>query len=148
MNYREICPALKWKMKMLNLSDINAATRSYDGSVFSDLFKDVYGYRPTGSLAQFNSIKEFDAEFDRLSVKLSKLLDEERVIELHNFSEFVARVEDTMELVVGIDRVRAIEIIADAEDELENMKFYGYERLEWTLNLKYGSIKQWLEEAA
>ena len=137
---------LKQEMKMLTFSDINAATRSYDGSVFSDLFKDVYGYRPTGSLAQFNSINEFDAEFDRLSVKLSKLLDEARVQELHNLSEFVARVEETMELVVGIDRVRAIEIIADAEGELENMKFYGYERLEWHLNLGYGSIKQFLEE--
>ena len=137
---------MKGKNQMLTLSDINAATKSYDGSVFSDLFKDVYGYRPTGTLAQFNTIEEFDAEYERLSVKLDKLLDEERVIELHNFSEFVARVEDTMQLVLGTDRVRAIEIIADAEDELDNMKFYGYERLEWTLNLKYGSIKQWLEE--
>lgn len=132
---------------MLTLSDIDTATNSRDGSVFSDLFKDVYGYRPYGNQAQFNSIKEFDAEFDRLSVKLSELLDEERVQELHNFSEFVARVEDTMKLVVGIDRVRAIEIIADAEGEVENIKFYGYERLEYHFDLKYGSIKQWLKEA-
>jgi hypothetical protein len=118
---------------LLTLSDINAATRSYDGSVFSDLFKDVYGYRPTGSLAQFNSINEFDAEFDRLSVKLSKLLDEARVQELHNFSEFVARVEDTMQIVKFINRERAIQIIAEAEGEAENLAWYG-------------SIKQWLEE--
>jgi hypothetical protein len=129
---------------MLNLSDINAATNSYDGSTFSDLFKDVYGYRPRGTLAQFNTIEEFDAEYERLSNRLSIQLDEEAERQARNFSEFVARVQDTMELVVGIDRVRAIEIIADADGELEDMKFYGYERLEWSYDLKYGSIKQWL----
>lgn len=132
---------------MLTLSDINTQTNSYDGSTFSDLFKDVYGYRPRGSLVQFNSIEEFDAEYVRLSAKLHEKLEEERELLAYNFAKFVARVEDTMGLVLGTDRVRAIEIIADAEDELENMRFYGYERLEWHFNLKYGSIKEWLEEA-
>jgi hypothetical protein len=79
-------------------------------------------------------------------VKLSKLLDEARVQELHNFSEFVARVEDTMQIVKFINRERAIQIIAEAEGEAENLAWYGYERLEWHFDLKYGSIKQWLEE--
>jgi hypothetical protein len=132
---------------MLTLSDINAATNSYDGSTFSDLFKDVYGYRPRGTLAQFNTIEEFDAEYERLSNRLSIQLDEEAELQARNFANFVSRVEETMQIVQGADRVRAIEIIAEAEDEAENVEFYGYERLEWHFNLKYGSIKQWLEVA-
>ena len=97
---------------MLTLSDIDTATNSRDGSVFSDLFKDVYGYRPRGNLAQFNSIKEFDAEFDRLSVKLSELLDEERVQELHNFSEFVASIEE----IITSKIESGDEIIMDIEE--------------------------------
>jgi len=129
---------------MLTLSDINAATNSYDGSTFSDLFKDVYGYRPRGTLAQFNTIEEFDAEYERLSNRLSIQLDEEAERQARNFTMFVERVEETMQIVQGADRVRAIEIIAEADGELEDMKFYGYERLEWCFNLKFGSIKQWL----
>ena len=129
---------------MLTLSDINAATNSYDGSTFSDLFKDVYGYRPRGTLAQFNTIEEFDAEYERLSNRLSIQLDEEAELQARNFANFVSRVEETMQIVQSADRVRAIEIIAEAEDEAENVEFYGYERLEWHFNLKYGSIKQWL----
>lgn len=34
------------------------------------------------------------------------------------------------------------DINADAEGELEDYRFYGPERLEWTFDLKYGSIKQ------
>jgi len=129
---------------MLTLSDINAATNSYDGSTFSDLFKDVYGYRPRYSLAQFNSVEEFDAEYERLSILLDEKLDEERAEQACNFANFVARVEETMQIVLGADRKRAIEIITEAEDETENVEFYGYERLEYHFNLKYGSIKQWL----
>jgi hypothetical protein len=46
-----------------------------------------------------------------------------------------------MALVQGADRVRANEIIADAEGELEEMKFYRYDRLEWCYDLGYGYIK-------
>ena len=31
---------------MLTLRDINAATNSRDGDIYSDLYKDVYGSRP------------------------------------------------------------------------------------------------------
>ena len=128
---------------MLTLSDINTATNSRDGDIYSDLYKDVYGSRPR--YAQFESTEEFDTDFEALINMLNRKDAEEAVVQAQNFTKFVARVEDTMKLVLGVDRVRAIEIIAEAEDELEDMKFYGYERLEWTFNLKFGSIKQWLE---
>ena len=132
---------------MLTLSDINAATNSHDGDVFSDLFKDVHGFRPRGGFAEFDSLEAFDAEFERLVKQLEIQETEQAAIQARNFTKFVARIDETMQLVQGIDRVRAIEIIADADGELEDMRFYGYERLEWSYDLKYGSIKQWLEAA-
>lgn len=129
---------------MLTLSDINAVTKSHDGDIYSDLYKDVYGSRPR--YAQFESIEEFDADFERLVKQLNVQETEEAAIQARNFTKFVARIDETMQLVQGTDRVRAIEIIADAEGELEDMQFYGYERLEWVFDLKFGSIKQWLSE--
>ena len=128
---------------MLTLSDINTATNSRDGDIYSDLYKDVYGSRPR--YARFESTEEFDADFERLVKQLAVQETEEAEINARNFTKFIARVDETMQLVQGTDRVRAIEIIADAEGELEDLKFYGYERLEWVFNLKFGSIKQWLE---
>jgi hypothetical protein len=128
---------------MLTLSDINAVTNSKDGDIYSDLYKDVYGSRPR--YAQFASTEEFDADFEALVNMLNHKDAEEAVRQARNFEDFVCRVDGIMQMVQGCDRVRAIEIIADAEDEREEMQFYGYERLEWVFDLKFGSIKQWLE---
>ena len=124
---------------MLNLSDINALTNSHDGDIYSDLYKDVYGCRPR--YARFDSLEDFDADFKRLVERLNEQMDEEKKQQLINRERFEQRVEDTMNLVHGADRARAIEIIADAEDELESMQFYGYERLEWCFDLGFGYIK-------
>ncbi len=127
---------------MLTLSDINATTNSHDGDIYSDLYKDVYGFRPR--YARFESVEEFDERFKVLAAELSMQLDEDRVRQSANLDEFFNRVLETMKLC-NCDQYRAIEIIADAEGELEDYKFYGYERLEWHFDLKYGSIKQALE---
>lgn len=132
---------------MLTLSDINTMTNSKDGDIFSDLFKDVYGYRPRGTLAQFITVEEFDAEYERLVKQLSIQIDEDKIRREKNFQAFIGRVESVQELVAGTSRERAIEILADAEDEADAVKFYGYERLEWCFGLEFGSIKQWLQEA-
>lgn len=130
---------------MLTLSDINEVTNSRDGDIYSDLYKDVYGSRPR--YARFVSTEEFDADFERLVQRLSVQDTEEAANQARNFTKFVARVDETMQLVQGTDRVRAIEIIAEAEDELNGFRDYGYERLEWVFGLKFGSIKQWLAAA-
>lgn len=130
---------------MLTLSDINEVTNSRDGDIYSDLYKDVYGSRPR--YARFVSTEEFDADFERLVQRLSVQDTEEAANQARSFTKFVARVDETMQLVQGTDRVRAIEIIAEAEDELNGFRDYGYERLEWIFGLKFGSIKQWLAAA-
>ena len=130
---------------MLTLRDINELTKSHDGDIYSDLYKDVYGSRPR--YAQFASMEEFDADFERLVERLNEQQDEEAKQQVINRERFEQRVKDTMALVQGVDRVRAIEIIADADGELEDMKFYGYERLEYCYDLGFGYIKTTMQEA-
>ena len=132
----------KKELVMLTLSEINTATGSRDGDIFSDLHKDVYGFRPRG--IEFVTIDEFDAEFERLVVRLNEQQDEDAVRQSANLERFFDRVLETMELC-NCERDRAIEIIADAEGELDFFKHYGYERLEWVFDLRFGSIKEGLE---
>lgn len=131
---------------MLTLQDINTLTNSHDGDIYSDLYKDVHGFRPR--YARFASLEEFDALYTDLCAELSMQIDEEKKQQHINRESFEQRIKDTMELVKGADRARAIEIIADAEGELEEMKVYGYERLEWHFDLGFGYIKATMQEAA
>ena len=128
---------------MLTLADINVATASHDGDIYSDLHKDVYGFRPRG--ITFASIENFDADFKNLVEKLSVQIDEDAIRQSANLKKFKERVAETM-LLCNCDKVRAVEIIADAEDEADAYKFYGAERLEWCFDLKFGALKQWLAE--
>ena len=130
---------------MLTLRDIDAATNSNDGSIYSDLYKDVYGSRPRH--AEFASIEEFDTDFEALSRMLDKQIESEAEYQQIYFDKFVARVQETMEIVEGSTRERAIEIIAEAEGIRDaDFDFYGLEILEHELNLKFGSISKWLSE--
>jgi hypothetical protein len=130
---------------MLTLSDINAATNSRDGDIYSDLHKDVYGFRPRG--VTFASTEEFDADFERLVEMLNEQNELEQAWNERNFVEFVARVEETMRLVQSSTRERAIEIIAEAEGISKGESdFYGLEILEYKFGLKFGSIAKWLSE--
>ena len=90
------------------------------------------------------STQEFRTDFEALVNELNRKEEEETIQQQKNFDAFISRIDVVQELVPGTDRERAIEILADGEDELEDMKFYGYERLEWKLNLKFGSIKRWV----
>lgn len=130
---------------MLTLSDINKLTNSKDGDIYSDLYKDVYGSRPRGTT--FESVEEFDKDFDFLAKCLEGQLAEERVQQSRNFDDFVCRVDGIMQMVQGCDRERAVRIICDAEGISEDeFNFYGLESLEYKFDLKYGSIAKWLSE--
>ena len=130
---------------MLTLSDINALTNSKDGDIYSDLYKDVYGSRPR--YAQFRDLEEFQDDYDFLCNKLDEQIEQQQVEQARNFDEFVARVEETMQIVEGATRERAIKIIADAEGISEDeFDFYGLEILEYRFELKFGSISRWLSE--
>ena len=132
-------------MNMLTLSDINTLTNSKDGDIYSDLYKDVYGSRPR--YAQFESVNEFDADFRRLVKQLNDQNKRDEFQKARNFDDFVCRVDGIMQMVQGCDRARAVEIIAEAEGiSKEEFSFYGLESLEYTFNLKFGSIAKWLSK--
>jgi hypothetical protein len=124
---------------MITLSDINTQTNSKDGDIFSDLHKDVYGFRPRG--VTFESLEDFDAEYERLVGQLTNQMSDDKIRQDANMEKFAERVMETMDLC-NCDQRRAVEIIADAEGELDAYEFYGPERLEWVFDLKFGSIKQ------
>lgn len=130
---------------MLTLSDINKLTNSNDGSIYSDMYKSVYGFRPRGH--EFKDLKEFDFEMMCLSNQFSIHLDEDRARKAARWDSFLARIEQTKQLISNIDTRRAAEIIAEAEGiETDELKFYGWEVLEHELGLNYNSIKTFLEE--
>jgi hypothetical protein len=106
----------------------------------------VYGSRPRGT--QFASIEQFNEDFDFLAKCLDRMIDEEKDRKATNWNKFIGRLTEIRNLVQGCSWVESVDILADAEDELESMKFYGYERLEWHFDIQYGSIKQFLEEVA
>jgi hypothetical protein len=136
---------MKRKNTMLTLRDINTATGSKDACIYSDLYKDVYGCRPYNPT--FESVEAFDADFEELSRLLDKEIESEAEYQQIYFDKFVARVQETMEIVQGATRERAIEIIAEAEGiRAAEFDFYGLEILEHELNLKFGSISKWLSE--
>ena len=129
---------------MITLLDINTLTDSKDGDIFSDLHKDVYGFRPR--YVRFASVKDFDAEYERLVGLLTDQMSDDKIRQDANMEKFAQRVMETIELC-NCDQRRAVAIIADAEGELEDYEFYGPERLEWKFDLKFGSIKKFLENA-
>ena len=132
---------------MLTLSDINRLTNSHDGDIYSDLYKDVYGCRPRGTT--FESIEDFDKDFDFLAKCLDRMLEEEKAEKAIRWDGFLARINEIKQLVSNADTRRAVEIIAEAEGiDKEEMSFYGWECLEWKLGLQFGSIKPFLAEAA
>ena len=130
---------------MLTLTDINTATNSRDGDIYSDLHKDVYGFRPRGTT--FESVEAFDADFKYLSDKLDKQIEKEAIEQQNNFWEFECCVDDMQKVMNGCSRERAIELIAEGEGiRKEEFDHYGLEILEHRLNLKFGSIAKWLSE--
>jgi hypothetical protein len=130
---------------MLTLSDVNAQTNSFDGSMYSDMYKDVYGCRPCG--ARFESIEKFDADMAALSLELDRVLAEERKQKADALDDFLQRIEDTQDLIIGCSTLRAIQIIAEAEGfSKEDIGFYGWGIVEYNLGINYGSIKTILED--
>ena len=135
---------------MLTLRDINAATGSKDASIYSDLYKEVYGCRPYNPT--FESVEAFDADFEYLSLQLDKQIVYERDQQLKAFAKFAERVAETQIVLTQAygepcERETAILQIAREEGIRDSeLDFYGNEILENELNLKYGSIDKWLEK--
>lgn len=132
--------------KRLTLSDINRLTDSYDGDVYSDLYKDVYGIRPRG--ASFESVEAFDEDFRFLCRQLDETLKREAEEKNRAAAEFEIRLNEIMYLTNNMNREDAIRVLIQAEDIEKEVEWYGYERLEYELNLPYGYVKKTLQKDA
>ena len=132
---------------MLTLSDINRLTNSHDGDIYSDLYKDVYGFRPRG--ATFIDLDAFYNDYDHLSITLDNQIAQEKIEKEARWGDFLCRIETIKQLVSNADTRRAVEIIAEGEGiTKDELGFYGWEVLEFNLGINYGSIKTFLAEAA
>lgn len=128
---------------MLTLADIDALFPiTHDGSIYSDLYKEVYGSRPRGHM--FVDVQDFDNEYQRLLADLKTNQEEMRDGETKNFNEFIRKIESVRDLVFDCSVERAIEILADSDDIDHSV--YGYEVIEFEYGLGYGSICKWLGE--
>ena len=127
---------------MLTLSDIETQVGGNMGSIYSDIYKDVYGCRPRGST--FESIEKFNEDFDWLCSQNDKQMEEEKFIEAARADRFIARVSDIQSTVIGSSKEDAIRYIIQAEDKEKDVEFYGYEALEYKLGLKFGFIKEFI----
>ncbi len=118
---------------MLTCNEIDALTDSHDGSIYSDLYKDVYGFRPRG--VTFESVEKFQRSWDYLVEQLEANQAAERVAQAENVKAFEARIVETISLGAG-DRETAIRWILDAEETDDR------EHLEWKLNIPYGYLSK------
>lgn len=84
-----------------------------DLCVYSDLHKDVYGFRPRNF--SFASEAEFTAEFKRLAAQLEVVLDEERAEKIAAAKVLKARLRKLM-ADHGVDAVTALKWDFDAMD--------------------------------
>lgn len=79
---------------MLTLADIdNMFPQTRDGSIYSDLHKDAYGFRPRGELAMFKDIADFDEAWKRAADALEReqrYEEEQKQEAIKNFEEEVA----------------------------------------------------------
>jgi hypothetical protein len=109
---------------------------SLQGS-FSDLHKDVYGFRPRYcSTEQWNDAEYLQEQIDQLCVELEVVMAEEAAFELKAIAAFEVRVSALQEL--GAEgRKMAVKWLMDAEDVNGDFEYFCY------LNhLPYGYFKE------
>ena len=89
----------------------------YSDCVFSDLHKDVYGFRPRGSeMEQWHAMnaKQKETVWNSLCEELEDNMKREKALERQNVACFESRVEDVIKLGAG-DRQTALRWIASQE---------------------------------
>lgn len=101
---------------MKSFNDLTALEQTQD--LISDLYKDVYGFRPRGIYTpqQWGSLEFLDAEIKRLSEQLKVVEQEQVSVQEIAILVFETRVRLTIEAGAK-DRLTAIKWIFDAEDE-------------------------------
>lgn len=125
--------------------EISDAVTDQEFSLYSDLYKDVYGCRPRN--VYFPSYEVYLERYHLLVKELEMVMEQEKELEQSNIVIFEQMVDNTMALV-GCDRARAIVIIAQSENiSAEELEVYKYGSLEYSYGLPFGYIAPSLANA-
>lgn len=126
-------------MPMMNERTTEMTYREELLCLYSDLYKDVYGVRPRGSIEQgwmANADEEaIKTELDWLSKQLEAVMDEEAQRQAENAVRAERRIAETIAMGAG-DRENAIRWLREAEMAHDN------DELCWCLGVKYGYFDQ------
>jgi hypothetical protein len=114
--------------ELYNMSIINELASTY-----SDLYKDVHGFRPRG-MGEL-TIDQYHSEIDWLQQELTKQVEEERITQQQNIIQFEERINNTIQRGAG-DRSTALRWIHQAEGTDGDNDYLCF-----TLNIPYGYIK-------
>lgn len=120
-------------------------TYTFDENTFSDLFKEVHGFRPRNH-EFYNAADNRKQElWDDLLVDLDYAVNEEKMQKDAAVKAFAARIKDTI-LLGAADEETAIRWILEGEKFSLNDYQYGADYIAYHFNLSYDN--QWRETLA
>jgi len=93
-------------MKLTQLEELQGS--------YSDLHKDVYGFRPRGCSENFNSVKWLESELSFLCTELDKIQAEEEAVQHKAIFDFEEKVNEMIKLGAKT-RQTALKWLFDAE---------------------------------
>lgn len=97
--------------------EVLAHTERFDVEVYSDLYKDTYGFRPRSGLGHM-SAKQLDAHWDRLTDAHGEEMEAEERRESRAMAKWDSVVDTTIQLGAG-DYETAVRWIMQASDEAD-----------------------------
>lgn len=103
-------------------------------STYSDMYKDVHGFRPRVDTWHWTE-QDFQDEIEWLSKELQTKMDEEEMYQKQNAADFEIRIGKTIELGAG-DRETALRWIHEAEGTDGDNDYLCFK-----LNIPYDYIK-------
>lgn len=115
---------------------------TFDADIVSDLHKDAYGFRPSGSFwMAWNEASDLRRQeiWDDLLEALDHAVNDQRQQQQKAVAEFESMVTNNISMGAG-DRANAIAWICDAYRSEDQPGFWGWEHLEYELGLPFGYI--------
>ena len=111
---------------------------TFDESIFSDLYKDVYGTRPRTHEFYKASDARKQEIWEDLCISLEDSLAEIKRVEAESLVEFTARIEQLMTLG-ATSKAQAIKWLLEADNFSEHDLAYGPDYVCFHFNLSYAA---------
>lgn len=118
------------------------ADYTFDENIFSDLYKDTYGFRPRNH--QFydddTTLDEKQEIWNRLLSEHRDEMDRMEELEVSNEAKFERTIQEVIEAGAG-DRVTAIRWLIDAECDRYDL-MYGFSYIQYNFGISYKYEKE------